>query len=397
MSSRLNKEQAAFLLGAALFGWAVLKFVLFMADRPAVPTTPKVNVPAIHHGDAEIRAKLAIPSLGHYAARGARDPFFDDASQPATLFVRSTISHNLAAAGTVSHFTFDCRMTPNPIRELRFRLPPGTSAASVHSKERDPRRRYGQDGRILVVPVDPTRIKRTYYRCQVAIVIRGTFGNLPTQWQVPVISCTAAMDKQASVAAEVGTFAVVTPSDHVELTLITTANRTDLQAIVGNAIPKPLASKYTKFVYHFAQPDYELVFRVQRTAKQLVAAPKPIPKPNGLPKPKTMPKPKDMPRPKELPQPKPRPQPKEKLDIPPPPKDTLPLKLVAIIEIEAPEPRRQAILRHKDSGEYYRQFVGDTFLNNLRLDRITDDAVILTDAKGKKHKLRGRFEDKYND
>ena len=152
MSSRPNKEQTVFLLGAVLLGWAVLKFGLFLAEDTTVPTTPKVNEPAIQHGDPEIRAKLAIPSLDHYVSRGTRDPFFDDASQPTTLYVRSVTSHNLIPAGTLSNFTFDCRMTPNPIRSLFFRLPPGAAAASVHSKERDPKRRYGQDGRAPPFP-----------------------------------------------------------------------------------------------------------------------------------------------------------------------------------------------------------------------------------------------------
>ena len=69
---------------------------------------------------------------------------------------------------------------------------------------------------------------------------------------------------------------------------------------------------------------------------------------------------------------------------------------MAIVEIEAPEPKRQAVLRHKDSGDYVRKFIGDT-LDGLKLDSITDDAVILVDAKGKRHKLRGRFEDQYNE
>ena len=88
--------------------------------------------------------------------------------------------------------------------------------------------------------------------------------------------------------------------------------------------------------------------------------------------------------------------PEPKLDIPPPAGDQLPWKLVAIVEIEAPEPKRQAVFRNTESGDYFRKFIGDD-LQGLKLDSITDDAVVLVDAKGIRHKLRGRFDDVYNE
>ena len=388
MGKGLNKEQALFIIGGVLLAWVGLKLGLFLAHHEVPPKTPKVTAPEIQHGDPDMRARLSIPSLDRYG--GPRDFFFDDVSQPTTLYVRSTVIHNLSSRlGALNRYTFDCHMTPHRATELRFRLPPATKPEQVFCRQMPPGASWGQDGRIVSVPVLPIPIKRTYYRCQVDIVLRSPLGTLPTQWQAPVVSCRDGMAKLGNVVSESGNVALVTLRNSVELIPLSEQHRTGLQLLAGDSIPERLRSSYTKFVYHFKEPGYKLVFRIQ--SKVVVAA---KPKPGAKPKPKPKPMPGAKPMPGE--KPKPKPPPDAKLDIPPPPGDDLGFKLVAIVQIEAPEPKRQAVLRHKESGEYYRKFTGDS-LNGLKLDSITDDAVILVDAKGKRHKLRGRFEDKYNE
>lgn len=135
-----------------------------------------------------------------------------------------------------------------------------------------------------------------------------------------------------------------------------------------------------------AQLAHELQRKKHR--RGLKAASAPAPKPAPEPKPVT----NLMPKPKPVLRPSPAPEQRPKLEIPPPPNQGLPFKLVAIVETEAREPKRQAMLRHRDSGEYYRKFIGET-LDDLRVAKITDNAVILIEPDGKKHKLRGRFGD----
>jgi len=93
-----------------------------------------------------------------------------------------------------------------------------------------------------------------------------------------------------------------------------------------------------------------------------------------------------------------------------------PFELVAIVLLEEPRPRRQAVLRDKQSGEYLRVFEGDTIYltkrsrekggENLRLSEadtilgdycvvsITADVVTIVDSKGRHYKLAGRLGDK---
>lgn len=87
--------------------------------------------------------------------------------------------------------------------------------------------------------------------------------------------------------------------------------------------------------------------------------------------------------------------------------DAPPLELVGIVVLDEPEPRRQAILRNRQSGENLRVFEGhtvyiskrsggresediDTFLDAYHVVSITADAVTVADSKGEHHKLRGR-------
>jgi len=395
MGKGLNKEQIVFFVGAALFVWVMVKLGLNLGSA-AQPGSPKAPVADIRRGEPDIGTFIASAPLASYLGRGARDPFGRDARQPARFFVRAAVSHAFLSSKVFTRCAFDCRMIPSPVAEVRFRLPPRVRATHVFSQELDRAREWGQDDRTLVVPVKPTPLKRGYFRCQVTVVVRSAI-TPPTQWAAPVITCTGATP---NVVSESGHIAVSVPGEHVLVTPVAErGGLTGLDIVRLEDLPKALIAQSNTLAYHYAEPDHELTLNVQsrvvarapstpggQTPEPAVRTPAPVVRTPG-PVVRT-PEPGVRTTEPQAP----------KLAIPPAADaDALPFKLAAIVRIEAPEPRRQAVLRHKESGEYMRKFEGDVVLDNLRIASITDDAVIIEDAEGKRYKFRGRFEDKYNE
>jgi len=388
MPTSLNKEKILFLVGALLFAWVGAKLALCLAQRPLVRGKPRVPPPSITQGDPNMLGLLASDPLSSYVDRGPRaDPFWWGAGEPSAFYARSTVQHTLSPVGVISRYTYDCRMLPSPAREVRFKLPKGMEAAYVFSKELDRRRSYGHDGSILVVPVVPTPLKRTYFRCQVTIVLQSYLKASPegTPWTAPVITLKGATD---SVLSESGDIALVTPGDRVELVLTSGGAHKGVSEVRDADIPEHLASKYTKAVFHFAQAEYELTVPIKIKLTAVAIGPKPPPP--VVPKPPPPDPFKGLPPP-----PPPPPPPPLKIDVPPiDDAEKLPVKLIALVKIETPEPRRQAIFRDKKSGEFLRKFEGESVLD-MKIDAITDNSVIVTDAAGKRHIIPGRFMDKY--
>ncbi len=397
MARQMSKEQVVFLVGAAVFLWVMIKLALFLThqDRPA--GNPLVPATAVLPGDGALADFLATRGLDTYLDRPGSDPFGRGGpSHASQVFVRALIVHCFtgysASAGLISRYTYECRMSPTPVRELYFRLPAGTQVTDVTSKEADPERKWGVDGAKLVVPVVPIPIKRAYYRCQVTVVVQGPV-KAPTVWTAPVIALT---DATPNVQCELGAIAVATPGDAFEIAA-KDAPSSGLTRLALEAVPKELAATSNKLAYTFRKPDYTLILDIKSThttPTTVVSVPHKATNPPPLKATNPPPlKATDPPGGKEL-------APKEEVPTLVIPKagdaDTLPFKLTAIVRIEEPEPRRQAVLRNKDSGEYMRKFEGDTVMDDLRVHSITDDAVVLTDSKGKYYKFADRFEDKYN-
>lgn len=391
MASGLNKERALFLAGTVLFAWVMLKFGLYWRRELQRPGTPKVPAATIQLGDPNIRDQLAIPNLAHYTERGSRNPFFSDVSQPAGFYVRTVVRHSFGPTAVRSRYTFDCRMAPTPVSEVRFRLPPRTTISQVYSNEIDPKRLHGRQGRIYIVPVKPVEEKRSYYRCQITLVTQSMLDKLPTKWVAPIVSCTGAMEK---VASESGHLALAAPGSRVELIPLNEDRaKTGLERVVENQWPKEFSRGATKAVYHFAKPEYELTLELRRAIGGIAVKPKP---PTVRPKPPTVRPEPPVVKPEP---PKIGPKPEPKLAIPKPDAEARPpLKVMLIYRKETAEPRRQAVLRHKETGEYYRKFEGDTVLDGLKIAKITDDTVIIFDPKRNKHfTLRGRFAGQYEE
>lgn len=390
-----TKEQVAFLVGAAVFLWALVKIAIFFTRPATPPGTPMAPLAEPQPGDAALSAFLATRGLDSYLERGIRDPFFPDASQPAQVFVRAAIAHSFIRSttstgyGVISSYTFDCRMTPHPVRELRLNVPTGLNVVGVFSKELDDTRKWGLDGGTLVVPVNPDLLRRAYYRCQIAVKAQAPV-KLPSVWTAPVL---AFGDATPNVHCEVGHIAVATPGESVEITP-RESPQSLLTRIALETVPKELAASSNKFAWFFRQPTYNLTLELKSTTHVVT---RPDPKQGPVVKSKDVPEPKikgtDTTT-KEAPEPKEEPK---KLDIPRvADADSLPFKLTAILRIHEPEPRRQAVLRDKTSGEYYRKFEGDTIADGLKIVSISDDAVVVADAAGKHYKFAGRFADAHN-
>lgn len=389
MNKQMTKEQIVFLVGAALFIWVMIKLGLFLTRQSGPPGTPMVAAATAQPGDSAIADFLAARGLDTYLGRGSRDFSVPDVSGPTQLFVRSFVAHSFLRRSLISSYTFDCRMSPNPVRELRFQIPEGLKIADVFSKEAEPDRKWGVDGRTLVVPINPELVKRAYYRCQLAVKVQGVVSP-PTTWTAPLIVCGEATP---NVQCEIGHVAIATPGDQVQL-LAKELPQSLLQRVNLEAVPKELAASSNKLAYYFRQPNYTLTLDVKGGETTVVAHTKENPPPLKSTNPPPL-----------------------KSTEPPPVKGTetatkeegptltipraadaegLPFKLAAIVRIDEPEPRRQAVLRDKNSGEYLRKFEGDTITDDLRVVAITDDAVIVADSKGKHYKFADRFEDKYN-
>jgi len=383
MDAKLNKEKGLFLAGLLLLAWVGVKFALLLAQPPLPRGKPKVPAPTIGRGERDVLGLLASPPLASYVERGPRvDPFADGSGQPAAVFVRSLVHHSLRPAGVLSRYRFDCRMVPAPVREVRLRLPAGLRAAHVASKELDPKRPYAYAGNTLIVPVVPAALKRGYYRCQVAVLLQQP---LPRRspWVAPAITFRGATDH---VVSESGDLAVETPENDVELALAT-ATRKGLSDVQGTTVEGLPPSTFTRAVYHFSQPDYELAIPVKvkgegdLIAKGGKAEADPTTRKESVTKSAGQ-KGDDTKRGPDFVVPKPG-------DL-----ARLPVKLVGLLRAEEPERRPQAVFRDKRSGEFLRRFEGET-VRDLRVVAIADDSVTVTDPEGKRYKIPGRFEDKY--
>jgi len=390
MDRQMTKEQVVFLVGAALFVLVMLKLGIFLTRDRTMPGAPTVPAVAAKSPDPAIGDVLATRGLYSYLERGARDdPFHGDASLGAQVFVRGLVAHSFLRTSVISRFMYDCRMSPRPLRELRFRLPKGLKVSEVFCREMDEQGKWGVDGQTLVVHVNPTKLKRAYYRTQVTIVAQSRY-SAPTTWTAPVVACT---DATPGVQCEVGHVTLATPGNYVQL-VPRDAPSADLVKIALEAVPKKLAARSNKLAYLFRGPHYSLVVELKSPRRVASVPPKkagpPPIKPTSPPpiKPTTPPEVKPT-LPKEK---------GPKLVIPKAADaELLPFKLTAIVRLHDPEPRRQAVLRDKTSGEYLRKFEGEVVMDDLKVASITDDAVIIEDSKGKRYKFRGRFEDKYNE
>ena len=87
--------------------------------------------------------------------------------------------------------------------------------------------------------------------------------------------------------------------------------------------------------------------------------------------------------------------PRIKLDPLPGSEEAPPFTLVGVVRLVGPPPRPQAVLRYEPTGKLCRVFIGDALPGQFRLDDIADDRVVLSDAKGRRHILIGRFEPHY--
>ncbi len=391
MARQVSKEQVVFLIAAALFLWVMAKLLLFLTHRGPQPGTALTEAAPPQPAEASITDLLAPRSLESYLSRRNRpDPFSPDVTQPAKLFVRSLVRHSFLRSSLVSRYEYECSMSPRPLAEMRFQLPANLKITAVFSNELAPDRKWGQDGRTLIVPVNPTLVKRTFYRTSITIVAEAPF-SAPALWTAPALSCTeGTRPEDASVLCEIGHIAISTPGEHVELAPKEGA-ATGLTRITLESVPPKLAAQSNKLAYVFRKPDYQLVIEVKakETAVTRVPSPKGGPVLSPTKEPVVGPiKEPVIPEPKEE---------KPKLDIPTVgDADTLPFKLAAIVELREPEPRRQAVLRNKDSGEYLRKFEGESFMNDFRVVAITDDAVVIADSSGKRYRFPGRFDEHYN-
>ena len=392
MKRGMNKERVLFLIGAALFLWAMVKLGFFWTRPRVLPSVARAAIASIQQGDKSVENFMRPSALVSYLRRGNRDPFFPSIEIPPTLFVRQLVSHSVLRSGVFSRFTIECRMMPRPVSELRLRVPPGARVTDVFSKELDKGRQWGVDNGVLVVPVVPARMRRCYYSCRVTVLLRAPL-TPPTKWRAPNIMATGAM---ADVDCEVGYVVVATPGDHVTLTPITEGGRGGrLMRARPEDLPKQVSLRATRFAYSFTNPDYELVFAVE--APKVVAQ-----KPEKPPVVKTKPpvvktKPPVV---KTTPPPvvKTTPPPKPKLQVPtvgdP---ETLPFKPVGIVRTDEPEPKGQVIFSHKETGEIFRALEGQTITDGYHVASITNDRVVIRDDKGKVYVLRlSRFPDKNN-
>jgi len=397
MARQMTKEQVAFLVGAALFVWVMIKLALFLThqDRPA--GSPMVPAATVLPGDGAISDFLGTHGLDTYLERGDKHPFGGGPSQSRQLFVRSAIVHCFtgysASSNLISRYTYECRMSPTPAPELSFRLPAGTQITDVTSREADPNRKWGVDGAKLIVPVIPVPTKRAYYRCQVTVVVQAPL-KVPTLWTAPIIALT---DATPNVECEVGCITIATPGDHFDITA-KDAPSSGLTRLALEAVPKELAATSNKLAYTFRHPNYSLILDIKSKHATTVVSVPPTKGTNPPPLKATNPPPLKATDPPPVKGTETEPKDEApKLVIPKAgDAESLPFKLAAIVRIHEPEPRRQAVLRNKDSGEYMRKFEGDTVMDDLRVVSITDDAVVVADSKGKHYKFAGRFEDMYN-
>lgn len=378
MRTRLNKETALFLVGAALAVLVLVKLGLFLADQPESPPAARVPATTLHEGFADLSDDLPVDAIDNYLNSGPRDDPFHDAESDTSVYIRSTVRHRLADPIVESRFRLECVLTPHPLDALRFRLPAGVTVAHVGGAHHDPRRPIRRQGRTLIVPIRPLRHHRADHRCNIEIVLRGP---LPTRWSAPVLSCTDAMPE---VQSETGALAIdLDRSSPIELIPLT-AQPGGLTALTGDAIPSDLVSANTRFTFRFRHPDYTLTLHIQR------------PRPSDWAG-----KRKEPPPPKKGETDKGR---KKKgkgkgkgPTIPPPEHDIVaappgfPLRLMVVYRRDAEGERSQAVLRHKDTGELFRGHEGDTLYDGVRIAAIANDLVTLIDGTGRRFHCPGRF------
>jgi hypothetical protein len=383
MGKGMNKEQVFFLVAAALAAWVLVK--LFLAQGFVRPSNARVGAVDLREGEKEIGDFLGPRSLATYVERG-----HTHGGQPSRVFIRGAVAHSFLDTTVFSRYTFECRMFPAPVRELRFQLPSGLVPDAVFSREIDPEEKYGTDGRTLVVHVKPTLLKRCYYGCQIAVTFRAPL-SAASRWRAPLVSCT---DATPNVESEAGSIAIATPGDRIEVIPIADAGATSLTKITLDALPKELIQQSNKLAFEYHRPDYLLTLGLKRPdlVSRTPTYPPRTPRIGPTPRPPTIGPKTTEPTIKEPTPTEPKLQIPKAGDV-----ESLPFKLQVICRIEEPEARRQAVLRHKETEEYFRAFEGEKILNDYRIASITDDAVVIHDSKGKVYKLRGKFEDKYKD
>ena len=304
--------------------------------------------------------------------------------------VRSVATHRFSASSVRSVYTFDCEMTPNPFRELRIHLPyEGTTPTlSSFSEERDRARkpRHEKDKRVYVVPVKPVLVEGKepkVFRCRVRLRATQKLA-LPANWRLPAVAC-GDRDATPKVVGETGHVYLSAYGRTLEIDPADDdPGRTKLTPIPKSKWPAGLASLGTQFAYRFDKPEYTLNVKVQRHIVVFDTKQPPTPIP---PIPPTEP---ILPIKPDLPDPDPKPK------IPGPDDDDRPpYKVQVILTTKGPEEHRQAVLRHKETKQYYRKSVGQK-IEGLLVASITDDSVVLKDLEtGRRFVLAGRLADKY--
>ncbi|MFP4055740.1 MAG: hypothetical protein ACLF0G_02605 [Candidatus Brocadiia bacterium] len=394
MGKRLNKEQVLFLAGALIFVWVMLTLVLFLRERPPRAYQTKASESELRTGEDDILSQLAVHDVKRFL-QGERNPFFPGEEEPA-FFARATVVHSLTASGNFSRYMLDCRMVPAPVDEVRIRLPQGVEVPNeqVGGEERDYskecRQARTEEANILCVPVKPRAKKRTYYQARISVLVR-TRPKLPTEWDVPRVSVSAAMP---NAQCECGDIFLATPGNSVKMSPLTSA-RTGLTPLRLEEVEKPKGARSATHGFHFKTPDYGLALRIEPKKTQVAAKPNPNkPKPEP-PKPEP---PKPEPPKPEPPKPEPpEPEPEETgPDIPPPPGgEDVPYKVVIIREVNQPDRKLQVVLRHKETKERTPLFEGQTLPDGYRIRSISDNAVVLVTPAGNPLVLRGRFQSEY--
>jgi len=394
MGKGMNKERAVFIAGAILFVWVMVKLGLYWTRPSDMPTVPKAAASVIRRGNEDIGNFTATDGLASYLGRGSRDPFFAHSDQPTSFFVRTTIGHSILASNVFSRYTFDCRMAPQAVSEVRFRLPAQVRVTDVFSKELNKERPWGVDGRILVVPVIPARVRRSFFRCQVTLILRAPV-TPPAKWTAPVIACSEATP---NVLSETGYIAVATPGDHVLVAAVADSRAEGLWKAKPELLPKALAARSNKLAYSFKEPNYQLVLGIQPKQVAVATPPKPAKpvKPAKPPVVRTNPPVVRTDPPAVAPTPEPPPK-EDTLVIPKAgDADSLPFKLTGIVRTRDPEPKGQAVISFKESGELFRMLEGEE-VDIYKVTSITNDAVTVRDKAGKFYVLRlSRFVDKNN-
>ncbi|MFW6162027.1 MAG: hypothetical protein ACODAJ_04615 [Planctomycetota bacterium] len=378
MRRRLNKETVLFLLAAALCAWVLVKLGLFLAGGQRQPRVPSVAGAQIQIGEDDLRSALQIPSLDRYAARGSRHDPFHDAERPTSVYVRRTVEHRLDAATCRSTVRVECRMIPEPLRELRVTLPDAGRLADVGGPHVAPLRAVRREGSVLVVPLVPRSIDRGHHQAVIELALDARLPSADGPWLVPVVVCTGATPRVQTEHGDL-TLVIEPDSDLTAVPDMTAATGSGLTRLAGDAAPDV-------FAYHFTRPAYRLPVVLTHHRK---TGPDDVIAERGGERGKEGGK---------------RTGKRGKAGrgktgktgtagtVLPPPLDRRRFQLTIFLDPERPRRGPQAVIRDRSTGELYRGGVGDVIDGGLQIVQIRDSAVVLRDPAGQRFICHGRFD-----